>query len=90
MTVLPILIALTVIVTCTMFIIVTVQRAYTRTATLRRTLREGGPVHTIRYSVIEPAWPIPAPLPGLRKVGESPARKASARNVKAQTIAEAA
>lgn len=87
MTFVPILIALVVIVTASMFIAISVQRAFTRTAGLRRELRDGGPFVTVRYSVSEPAWPIPSPLPNLRKGGERPARAAASR---AKPIAQAA
>ena len=70
MTVLPTLIALCLIVTCILFIAVSVQRAFTCTAPLRHDLRAGGPLHTIHYSISEPAWPLPSPLPNLRKSGE--------------------
>lgn len=83
MTVLPTLIALCLIVTCAMFIAVTVQRAFTRTAMLRRDLRAGGPFHTIRFSISEPAWPPPSPLPNLRKGAERAPRPASKRNAAA-------
>lgn len=91
MTVLPTLIALRLIVTCTLFIAVTVQRAMTRTAILRRDLRAGGPFHTVRYSISEPAWPLSSPLPNLRKNGERTPRMVTARSTPTQQdCAEAA
>ncbi len=84
MTVLPILIALCLIVTCTLFIAVSVQRAFTRTAILRRDLRAGGPFHMVRYSITEPAWPMPSPLPNLRKTAERSSRIVTARGVGTQ------
>jgi HAMP domain-containing protein len=80
MTVLPTLIALCLIVTCTLFIAVTAQRAMTRTAILRHDLRAGGPFHTVRYAINEPAWPLPSPLPNLRKNAERSPRRVTARS----------
>ena len=84
MTVLPILIALCLIVTFTLFIAITVQRAFTRTAILRRDLRAGGPFHMIRFSISEPAWPLPSPLPNLRKGAERAQRPVIKRNAAPQ------
>ncbi|MEJ6008698.1 hypothetical protein [Novosphingobium aquae] len=84
MTVLPTLIALCLIVTCTLFIAVTVQRALTCTAILRRDLRAGGPFHVIRYSISEPGWPLPSPLPNLRKGAERAPRPVTKRNAPPQ------
>ena len=84
MTVLPTLIALCLIVTCTLFIAVTVQRALTRTAILRHNLRAGGPFHSIRYSISEPAWPLLSPLPNLRKGSDRAARPATKRSAAPQ------
>jgi HAMP domain-containing protein len=84
MTVLPTLIALCLIVTCTLFIAITVQRALTRTAILRHGLRAGGPFHMIRYSISDPAWPLPSPLPNLRKGAERATRLVTKRNVAPQ------
>ncbi|MCW1403511.1 hypothetical protein OKA06_14765 [Novosphingobium sp. MW5] len=80
MTFVPVLIALTVIVTGSLFIAVSVQRAFTRTARMRRELREGGPNVTVHYSVSEPAWPVPSPLPNLRKGAERLTRAVAARS----------
>lgn len=91
MTVLPTLIALCLIVTCSLFIAVTAQRAITRTAILRRDLRAGGPIQTVRYSTSEPAWPLPSPLPNLRKTAERTPRPLIARSTGTQQdCAEAA
>ncbi len=84
MTVLPTLFALCLIVTCILFIAISMQRAFTRTAILRRELREGGPFRTIHFSISEPSWPMPFPLPNLRKVAERPTRTITVRNVTAQ------
>ncbi len=84
MTVLPTLIALCLIVTCTLFISVTVQRALTRTAILRRDLRAAGPFHVIRYTISEPAWPRPSPLPNLRKGAERAPRPVTKRDAALQ------
>lgn len=91
MTVLPILIALCLIVTSTLFIAVSLQRALTRTAILRRDLREGGPFHAVRYSVSEPAWPPQSSVRNLRKGAERPSRTALSRSTgKPRDHAEAA
>ena len=91
MTVLPTLIALCLIVTCTLFIAISVQRAMTRTAILRRDLRAGGPFQTVRYSISEPAWPLSTPLPNLRKTTERTPRPVIARSTGTQQdCAEAA
>lgn len=70
MTVLPILISLCLIVTCVLLIAISMQRAFTRIATLRRELRAGGPFYAIHYAISESAWQLPSPLPTLRKRGE--------------------
>lgn len=91
MTVLPTLIALCLIVTCMVLIAVSLQRAFTRTAILRRDLRAGGPFHAVRYSISEPARLLPSPLPNLRKNAERPSRTGAARNPGSQQdCAEAA
>ncbi|WP_310534391.1 hypothetical protein [Novosphingobium sp.] len=90
MTVLPTLIALCLIVTCSLFIAITLQRALTRTAILRHGLRAGGPFHVISYSISEPAWPLPSPLPNLRKGAERAPRPATKRNAAPQHDSSAA
>lgn len=90
MTFVPVLLALTVIVVASLFIIVSIQRAFTRTAKLRSDLRTGGPFISINYAVSEPAWPVAAPLPGLRKPAERQARAAAARARKVSRETEAA